>query len=327
MTERQTCDVVDIEFEEPISELGSGTWVVTVDVDGDETEYKFNENPRRSKAQQELVDKIEDVADSDDELVAEVEVIDSPAKSGTDTQMHDIQVVETEDNEIVTDGGSDVSQTTDDLEDVDDARVASTSGGYTVSGEAIVGTVYEAALANDGRVPTDPHIHVQAEGYAREIVAKVYAPAPNPYHVAADIVDGVHEEYGGEQVTVDIYVEDTGAELEQQLRATRLGYNVEQGDEEALDATLAVIRNHDQTDRDANLHDELREADDVPDYVVENLEELFAVGDDPLENTDSRTEEKAKSRIRRAADRPADAWQHHLIEASIHQEASNPDYV
>lgn len=246
----------------------------------------------------------------------------------TDFRVGIIETVDEDEPEVVTDGGRDAEpQTTDDISDVEDVQAAETSGGYTVDGEDIAGTIYQAALANGGRVSVDPHVFVQGEGYAREVATDVYAPAPNPYHVAAAVVDEVHDDYGGEQATVDVYVEDTGAEIEQHLRATRLGYKVEQDDEDALEATLSVIRNHDPTDRNAHLRDELREAADVPDYVAARIENLFGPGDDLPKDDQSHSEKEAKSHIKRAADHPTDAWQHHLVQVSVHQEASNPDYV
>jgi len=171
--------------------------------------------------------------------------------------------------------------------------------------------IAELVTRGNGRIPRGFSAHVQNEGYARSRDWTVYAPAPNPYHVAAAVMDLLQE--ADDVGNVDIHVADeTAAEIEQHLRSTMFGYALD--DEEMVERALRELRW-----ASGLSQGRCRALEVNPSQAREQLVQKGFVG---FPDDGDKTEKRA-SKLRQL---PGDAWDYHKVTIHIHEEAEQPYY-
>lgn len=116
----------------------------------------------------------------------------------------------------------------------------------------------------------------------------VYAPSPNPYHVAAAVVDVVEDSENIESFQVHVS-EKTAAEITETVRGNRMYFEFETDEYDKLERCLRILRWSGGTEKD-----------DLHGWVEEKIS----------------TQESAE----RLADSPGDAWDHHTITVSVREE-------
>lgn len=92
-----------------------------------------------------------------------------------------------------------------------------------------------------GRVPTDITATITRRSRHLECEWTVYASAPNPFHVASELMDLLLEADGVESVQVDIS-DRTPAEITEMIRGTRMGFTFDLDDYEDLEETIRALR-------------------------------------------------------------------------------------
>ncbi|MFB6179574.1 MAG: hypothetical protein ABEI77_07625 [Halorientalis sp.] len=158
-----------------------------------------------------------------------------------------------------------------------------------------------------GRIPLDFGADTHNDGGARMRTWTVYAPAPNPYHVAAAVTDLLldADHVDGQDVRV---VSETAADLESELRSDSFGYRFENDEQDLVEKLLREFR------WASGLSDEQRkELNENPSEARTILRERD--GDDFVmeDNTDAL--------IERIGPHPGDAWDYHKVYVEAHETA------
>ena len=186
-----------------------------------------------------------------------------------------------------------------------------------------------------GRIPIGFEAAVQNEGYARGRDWAVFAPADNPYHLAAAVVDYLNDRDAPDEI--DITVErNTAADTAETLRATNLQWALD-GDDPATDdrieeviewlrysSAYSDVKHATAEDAMPEIVARLREGFDTLDISFDEDDEEEADEIDPIS---SRDPEKLRSRFFDLTGWPHDAWDYRLVTISIHEAADDPTYV
>jgi hypothetical protein len=164
---------------------------------------------------------------------------------------------------------------------------------------------------NGGRIPTEFRAHVQNEGYARSRKWIVYAPASNPYHIAASVTDLLRNAKGVSSVDVEVNTE-TGAKIARRLKTTGFGDAFDNNEED--DLLTRAIR-------------ELRWRSGLPRGPERSLtaarsEAGLRLAEYNFDSPLGGYEEE----IRRAANHPGDAWSYCKVVIRADEEATDPVY-
>lgn len=168
---------------------------------------------------------------------------------------------------------------------------------------ALTAEIADRVTREGGRIPVDFSAIVQNEGHARSRDWTVYAPAHNPYHVAAGVTDLLRDSEGVSnlQVWVD---DDTAADRARRLRGSEFNYSV--SDPELIDRAVRELRwasglSPGQRQALAASPSEARsrlKSADLTDGVIDY-----------------------QTPLRQIKSHPGDAWDYHEVTISIDEEA------
>jgi len=174
--------------------------------------------------------------------------------------------------------------------------------------------IADVVTREGGRIPVDFSAAVQNEGYARSRDWTVYAPAHNPYHVAAAVTDLLRDTDGVSEVRV--HVSDTPASrIASKLRATGIGHTFEHYGEDAEESQIE--RSLRELRWESGLSAGRRRLlQVVPTEARERAQD--ADFDDQLTDYDSY--------LRTLHRHPGDAWDYHEVTIHIDEEADDPHY-
>jgi hypothetical protein len=163
-----------------------------------------------------------------------------------------------------------------------------------------------------GRIPIDFSAAVQNEGYARSRTWTVYAPAHNPYHVAAAVTDLLRDTEGVTEARVHVS-DKPASKIAHDLRMTGIGYTFDRDAEDDL------------------IERELRELRWASGLPVGQRRILQAVPSEASERVqeadfdDKLTDHESK--LGTLQQRPGDAWDYHRVAIRIDEAADDPYYA
>jgi len=174
--------------------------------------------------------------------------------------------------------------------------------------------IADVVTREGGRIPVDFSAAVQNEGYARSRDWTVYAPAHNPYHVAAAVTDLLRDTDGVSEVRVHVS-DKPASRIASRLRATGIGHTFETYGEDAEESQIErALR-------------ELRWESGLPagqrrllQVAPSEARERFQKADFDDQLTDY------ESQLRTLHRRPGDAWDYHEVSIHINEEADDPYY-
>jgi hypothetical protein len=181
-----------------------------------------------------------------------------------------------------------------------DIETASTSQTDNLT-EQLASTVTRAG----GRIPIDLEPDSTSKPQQREREWVVYAPAPNPYHVVADITDLLIEadEIARFNVNIDRTVPIS---LADRIRATRVFDAFETGEDQKMEQYFRHLRWNSGVDSDQEGEESMHAATDIaPDVLVTQVEQAIqdrAGRTDLLEQLDTT---------------PGDAWEYQPIHITV----------
>jgi hypothetical protein len=163
-----------------------------------------------------------------------------------------------------------------------------------------------------GRIPIDFSAAVQNEGYARSRTWAVYAPAHNPYHVAAAVTDLLRDSEGVGEVRVHVS-DKPASKIAYDLRMTGIGYTFDR------DAGDDLIE---------RLLRELRWASGLPVGRRRILQAVQSEANERVQEADFDDKlTDPESKLRTLQQRPGDAWDYHKVTIRIDEAADDPYYV
>jgi hypothetical protein len=176
---------------------------------------------------------------------------------------------------------------------------------------ALTAEIADVVTREGGRIPVEFSAVVQNEGYARSRKWRVYAPAHNPYHVAAAVTDLLRDADGVSEVHVHVS-DKSASQIAQRLRATGIGFIFDRDNEaDCIERSLRELR------WESGLPAaQQRILQAVPSEARERAQE--ADFDDQLTDYDSQ--------LRTLHQRPGDAWGYHEVNIRINEEAADPYY-
>lgn len=207
-----------------------------------------------------------------------------------------------------------INDTTDDLDDVELGTVHLGDGGYSSRGEDLVADAYEAALEQDGRVPVDEYVSVQAEGYAATVSVTVYVDD------LGELEDALEEQFG-ESVESKVIDCGTGVEMIAEARDKLEGHL----DADTIDTVIETIveaRTPDEVEERLNEHDIGRgEETDLHEIVIERTETDLGLGEPVI------SEVTAADVVGEVAQYVLpEVREKHVARVELHIEASSPYY-
>ena len=168
--------------------------------------------------------------------------------------------------------------------------------------------IADVVTREGGRIPVDFSAAVQNEGYARSRDWTVYAPAYNPYHVAAAVTDLLRDTDGVLEVRVHVS-EKPASRIAGRLRATGVGYVFDrESEEDRIERSLRELR------WESGLSaGQQRILQVVPSEERERVQE--ADFDDRFTDYESQLQTLHRH--------PGDAWDYHEVHIHINEEATD----
>lgn len=237
---------------------------------------------------------------------------------------------------FVGEGGSEPpAETTDDPRDTG-SELLGGDGGYNqdqAGGEPITDALARIVTRGGGRIPVGFEAFVQNEGYARSRDWTVYAPASNPYHIAAEVMDYLNDHDAPDAVDVRVEI-DTAEHTANVLRDTNLQWALNSNDPDANERIEEVI----EWLRYSSAYSDFTQAigEEAMPEIVARLKKGFETADisfdedgdqDQIYAISSRNPDELRTNFFDLTGWAHDAWDHCLITVSIHESADNASYV
>jgi len=171
--------------------------------------------------------------------------------------------------------------------------------------------IADVVTREGGRIPIDFSAAVQNEGYARSRDWTVYAPAHNPYHVAAAVTDVLRDAAGVSEIRVHVS-DKPASRIASDLRATGIGY---------------IFDRDDEADRIERSLRELRWESGLPVGRQRILQSVPSEARERVQEADFDGQmADYESELRTVHQRPGDAWDYHEVHIHISEEAADPYY-
>jgi hypothetical protein len=176
---------------------------------------------------------------------------------------------------------------------------------------ALTAEIADVVTREGGRIPIDFSAAVQNEGYARSRDWTVYAPARNPYHVAAAVTDLLRDTDGVGEVRVQVS-DKPASKIAYDLRMAGIGY---------------VFDRDAETDLIERALRELRWASGLPVGRRRILQAVPSEASERVQEADFDDKlTDPESKLHTLQQRPGDAWDYHRVAIRIDEAAEDPYY-